>query len=85
MIVSNLKLTYTTFGFFIVYCTKLEDKIQLKDVLILIGTILGISLLIVYPIATMFFLISNQERLDQPVFKNKFSTIYDGIYTNKKL
>ena len=59
MIVSNLKLTYTIFGFFIVTSYALQDRPATKDYVVFGGIIFGLLFLIVYPIGTMVFLFKN--------------------------
>ena len=89
MIVSNLKLTYTVFGFFILTASKVfaisesqeTNKATLADKITLVVICLAIVFLIIYPISTMIFLTKNQSKLTTPIFKRKFNTLYDGMYT----
>ena len=48
----------------------------------LIQSSLYIILLTVWPIWSIYFLLKNQTKLEEPVFKQKFSTIYQGIKPN---
>ena len=59
MIVSNLKLTYTIIGFFIVTTYALQKGAVLKDYVMFSAILLGLLFLIVYPIGSMLFLIKN--------------------------
>ena len=67
MIVSNLKLTYTVFGFFILTTSKIfsvskdpnTEKVTLSDKITLAVICFAILFLLAYPIMTMLFLIHN--------------------------
>ena len=59
MIVSNLKLTASVFGFFILACSKLESDKNFKNIFTLVVIILVIIFLMAYPVSTMLFLIKN--------------------------
>ena len=71
MIVSNLKLTYTVWGFFMltfgVFLTKFPQygkndefiRANIIEIIKLVCGVLAILFLIVYPLATMFYLLKN--------------------------
>ena len=66
MIVSNLKLTYTAFGFFLLIFSRLADEVTLKD-LLAFGIVIGsISSLVIFPLFLMLFMLKNQSLLDNP-------------------
>ena len=57
---------------------------KIKDTFTITGIVLVILFLIVYPLFTMFFLIKHQDKMKENTFKRKFSTLYDGMYTESK-
>ena len=59
MIVSNLKLTYSVFGFFILAYSKLESDKNFKNIFTFGVIITVIIFLMAYPVSTMLFLIKN--------------------------
>ena len=75
MIVINLKLTVTVWAFFFLTYTSYYKWTPLVRLL----TINGIFFLLVYPVFLSGFLIKNQIRLEEPYFKKRFSTAFDGI------
>ena len=81
MIISNHKLTYTAFGFFI-YSLTFASLAQKG---MTIGCALVILFLLVYPVAQMYFLIKYQDRLEEKQVRQRFSTLFDGMKTNSKM
>ena len=81
MIISNHKLTYTAFGFFVssLAFTTLTQKGMT------IGCAFVLLFLIVYPLAQMYFLIKYQDRLEEKKVIQRFSTLFDGMKTESKL
>ena len=77
LIVSNLKLTITAWAFFISYYS---ERSPYKAA----GFLIGIKVLLFYPILFMVFLIKNQDKLEDPKVRQKYSSAYDGIYTESK-
>jgi len=62
MIISNLKLTYTLWGFLLAAFSFATTQASLQT----IGYLVGISLLLVWPFFIFVFLQKNQDRLDEP-------------------
>ena len=77
LIVSNLKLTITAWAFFIY---QYSDGVQIKAA----GFFVGIIALLIYPVLFMYFLLKNQDSLEEPKTRQKYSSVYDGIYTESK-
>ena len=59
MIVSNLKLTITAWAFFIY---QYSDGAQVKAA----GFFVGILVLLIYPVLFMYYLLKNQDILEEP-------------------
>ena len=81
LIVSNLKLTYTAFGFFIsslAFTTLMQKGMTIGCGILLI-------FLLAYPTAQMYFLIKYQDRLEEKQVRKRFSTLFDGMLTDYKL
>ena len=80
MIQSYLKLTFTVFGSLMVATAVVEQKgqlelltepfsVKLTEAITLVGILLVVLFLVVYPICTMIGLIKYQERLEEPEVK----------------
>jgi len=80
MIISNLKLTFTLWGFLLAAYSFETTQESLKT----IGYLAGIGLLLVWPLFIFVFLQKNQDRLDEPKFVEKHATIYQGIKVESK-
>ena len=80
MIVSNLKLTILAWGFF--FATYGAQSSQ--STLYRAGCIAGIVFLLVYPFCLMVCLLKHQGRMEEPDFRFRFSTVFDGIETDSK-
>ena len=80
MIVSNLKLTYTVFGFFFVFYGFDTSMSTIKT----IGCISIIALLLIYPLWTMIFLQRRHGRLEEEFYKIHFSSLFDGIEVDRR-
>ena len=82
MFVSNLKLTALIWGFFIYSYNK--GFSSPKNFYYTLGYLLGLVFVLIYPIFIMYFLQKNQDILETRQMKRKYSTAYDGIYTESK-
>lgn len=75
IIVSYLKTATSLFPFFLTELANSESTT--RYMLIPLG--LGMLLLIVWPLLMARFLLKNQEQLEDPVFRRKWHSLYDGI------
>ena len=75
MIVSNMELTVTVWGYFIY--SYGQDSLEYK--LYATCYAVGIVGMLIYPLFLMVFLMRNQSTLGTPRKMRKFSSIYDGI------
>lgn len=80
MIISNLKLTYTLWGFLIAAFSFASTIATVTT----IGYMIAISLLCAWPVFILYFLQKNQDRLEEPIMVQKHSTIYQGINVQSK-
>ena len=80
MIVSNMELTVTVWGFF-VYSFG-QDSFEYKVYASCYAA--GIVGMLIYPFFLMVFLMRNQPTLGTPRMMRKFSSIYDGIDSDSR-
>ena len=80
LIISNLKLTVTLFGFLIAMWS-FETFTQGAGTITLI---IGIIAILVWPVFIIFFLEKHYSELEEHSFKKKHETIYQGIRTYSK-
>ena len=59
-------------------------SVKLKEAITVLGILMVILFLLVYPVCTMVFLIKHQDRLQEPKVVRQFSTLYDGMNTDSK-
>ena len=72
MIISNLKLTFTLWGFSIATWSFSTFRLGITS----IGYCLGLLALIIWPMFIMVFLELKQEKLEEEKFKNRHETLY---------
>ena len=80
LIISNLKLTVTLFGFLITTWSFTTFTLGTAT----IALITGIIAILVWPVFIIFFLERHYSELEEPSFKKKHETIYQGIKTYSK-
>ena len=80
MIVSNLKLNFTTWAFLISQWS-FETFTKGTQSIVKLSVLIGICL---WPLWIMYFLFKNQNRLLEPKFAQRWDTLYQGIHQDEK-
>jgi len=78
MIVSNLKLNYTIWGFLIFYYS-FESHKSMAITCVLMA---ALYFLVCYPVLIMIGLLRNQHRVEEKKFNHAFNQLWQGINTN---